>query len=69
MTKTLKINGMMCSHCTGRVQEALNKLDGVTASVTLDNGGTAVVTLTKNISDDTLRSVVTDAGYEVISIK
>ena len=69
MTKTIKINGMMCSHCTGRVQEALNKLDGVTASVTLDNGGTAVVTLTKNISDDTLRSVVTDAGYEVISIK
>lgn len=47
MTKTIKINGMMCSHCTGRVGEVLNAIDGVSAEVSLDNGGQAVVTLAK----------------------
>ncbi len=69
MTKTIKINGMMCSHCTGRVSDALNAIDGVTADVTLDNGGEARVTLAKDVSDDALRSAVTDAGYEVTAIE
>ena len=69
MTKTIKINGMMCSHCTGRVSDALNALDGVTAQVTLDNGGQAVVTLAKDVSDETLTKTVTDAGYEVTRIE
>lgn len=68
MTKTIKINGMMCSHCTGRVSDALNALDGVSADVTLDNGGQAVCTLSADISDETLKKTVTDAGYEVIGI-
>ncbi|MCH5209571.1 MAG: heavy metal translocating P-type ATPase [Oscillospiraceae bacterium] len=69
MTKTIRINGMMCSHCTGRVSDALNAIDGVTAEVTLDNGGQAVVTLNKDVSNETLTKTVTDAGYEVVGIE
>lgn len=69
MKKTLKIKGMSCSHCTGRVSEALNAISGVNAEVTLDNGGQAVVTLSTEVSDDTLVKTVTDAGYEVISVE
>lgn len=69
MTKTIKINGMMCSHCTGRVGEVLNAIDGVSAEVSLDNGGQAVVTLTKDVSDDVLKKAVVDAGYEVVGIE
>ena len=69
MTKTIKINGMMCSHCTGRVGEVLNAIDGVSAEVSLDNGGQAGVTLAKDVSDDVLKKAVVDAGYEVICIE
>ena len=69
MIKTIKIKGMMCGHCTGRVQEALNAIDGVSAEVSLNNGGEAVVTLSSDISEDVLVKTVTDAGYEVLSIK
>ena len=69
MTKTIKINGMMCSHCTGRVGEVLNAIDGVSAEVSLDNGGQAVVTLAKDVSDDVLKKAVVDAGYEVVGIE
>ena len=68
MEKTIKINGMSCSHCTGRVQDALNGIDGVKAQVSLDDGGKAVVEISGAVSDDTLKKTVTDAGYEVISI-
>lgn len=66
MTKIIKINGMMCSHCTNRVQEALNSIDGVIAQVSLDNGGQAVITLSEDIDDDILKSAIINAGYEVI---
>ena len=69
MTKTIKINGMMCSHCTGRVGEVLNAIDGVSAEVSLDNGGQAVVTLAKDVSDDVLKKAVVVAGYEVVGIE
>lgn len=68
MTKTIKIKGMMCSHCTGRVEQALNALDGVEATVTLDNGGQAVVTMADGVAVETLTKTVTDAGYEVVSV-
>lgn len=67
MTKTIKIKGMMCSHCTGRVSEALNAIEGVSAEVTLDNGGQAIVT--GDVADELLIKTVTDAGYEVTDIK
>ena len=68
MTKTIKIKGMMCGHCTGRVSDALNAIDGVKAEVPLDNGGQAVVTLGQDVSDETLTNTITDAGDEVVSV-
>lgn len=68
MKKTIHIEGMSCSHCTGRVEKALNALDGVCATVSLEEKA-AAVTLSKEVSDDVLRAAVTDAGYEVTGIE
>lgn len=68
MNKVMKIEGMMCSHCTGRVDKALNGIDGVTAKVSLEDK-CAYITLSKEVSDQTLTQAVTDAGYEVVSIQ
>lgn len=67
MKKTMKIEGMSCSHCSSRVEKALNELNGVNAEVNLEEKE-AVITLTENVSDDVLIKAVTDAGYEVKSI-
>ena len=69
MTKTIKIKVMMCPHCTVRVQDALNAIEGVSAEVNLDDGGKAVVTFADSVSEDVLVKTVTDAGYEVIGIE
>ena len=66
MEKTLKIEGMMCMHCSGRVQKALEAIDGVESANVSHETGTAVVTLSGNVSDDALKKAVTDAGYEVV---
>ena len=68
MKKVLKIEGMMCSHCTGRVDKVLNDMDGVKATVSLE-GKSAEVELTKDVSDEALVKAVTDAGYEVVDIQ
>ena len=67
MKKTLKIDGMMCSHCTGRVSQALNAIDGVSAEVSLEDKA-AYVTLTADVADDVLIQAVTDAGYTVTEV-
>lgn len=67
MKKTIRIEGMMCSHCTGRVEKALAALDGVAVDVDLASGN-ASVTLCGPVSDDALRKAVEDAGYTVVSI-
>ena len=66
MEKTLKIEGMMCMHCSGRVQKALEALEGVESAQVSHESGTAVVTLSKPVADDVLKKAVTDAGYEVV---
>jgi Cu+-exporting ATPase len=68
MTKTIEIEGMMCSHCTGRVESALKAVAGVTeVSVSLD-AKNAVVTLVDTVTNETLEKAVTDAGYQVTAI-
>lgn len=67
MTRTMTIEGMMCMHCQGRVEKALNALDGVTATVNLE-AKTATVTCAEGTDDAALTKAVTDAGYEVVSI-
>lgn len=68
VNKTIHIDGMMCNHCTGRVEKALNDLPGVEATVDLDSKS-AAVTCTPDVSDDTLRQAVEDAGYHVTGIR
>ncbi len=68
MKKTMIIEGMMCAHCSGRVEKALNAIDGVTAKVDLE-AKTAHIELAKEVSDEVLKNAVTEAGYEVIDLK
>lgn len=68
MTKTMEIDGMMCSHCEGRVKQCLEGLSQVSAADVSHEKGTAVVTLTAEVSNDVLKKTVEDQGYNVISI-
>lgn len=68
MTKTMKIDGMMCSHCEGRVKQSLEGLAQVSQAEVSHKKGTAVVTLTAEVSNDVLKKTVEDQGYNVISI-
>lgn len=68
MTRTIKINGMMCGHCEARVKKALEAVDGVESAVVSHEQGTAVVTAADTVSDDVLTKAVTDQDYEVVSI-
>lgn len=69
MNKTMIIEGMMCSHCTGRVQKVLEAVEGVTSvTMSLENKSAELV-LNAEVADDTLKAVVTEAGYEVIEIR
>lgn len=67
MKKIIEINGMSCGHCQARVEQALNAIAGVEAKVELKKNR-AVVNLKSEVSDETLKGVVTEAGYEVVSI-
>ena len=66
MAKTMKIEGMMCAHCSGRVEKALNDLPGVTATVDL---GAGTASVQGDVSDEFLTKSVTDAGYKVVGIQ
>lgn len=66
MEKTMKIEGMMCAHCSGRVEKALNSLPGVTAVVNLEAGTASV---RGDASDEALTKAVAGAGYTVVSIQ
>lgn len=68
MTKTMKIDGMMCSHCEGRVKQSLEGLAQVSQAEVSHEKGTAVVKLTAEVSNDVLKKTVEDQGYNVISI-
>lgn len=69
IVKTISIEGMMCSHCTGTVEKALNAVDGVNnVTVSLENKN-AVVTVDDTVIDKQLKEVVTNAGYKVTGIK
>jgi len=69
MNKTMKIEGMMCAHCTGRVEKALSAIDGVSAVEMSLEGKSATLTLNKDVDNKVLTDAVTEAGYEVVSIQ
>lgn len=65
--KTLLIKGMSCMHCSARVEKALNAIDGVEAKVDL-NSNSALVKLSKEISDETFKTAVDNVGYECVGV-
>ena len=69
MNKTMKIEGMMCAHCTGRVEKALAAIDGVSAVEMSLEGKSATLTLSKEVDNQVLTDAVTQAGYEVVSVQ
>ena len=69
MTKTMKIEGMMCGHCEATVKKALEALDQVESAVVSHEAGTAVVTLKAEIADDVLKKAVEDKDYKVLGIE
>ena len=68
MTKTMKIEGMMCGHCEARVKKVLEALDGVETAEVSHEKGTAVVTLSSAVEDDVLKKAVEEQDYKVISV-
>lgn len=68
MEKTMKIEGMMCSHCEAAVKKALEAIAGVASADASHEKGTAVVTLASEVSDDALKKAVEDNDYKVTAI-
>ena len=68
MTKTMKIEGMMCGHCEATVKKALEAIDGVNSAEVSHEAGTAVVELSEGVQDEVLKKAVEDKDYKVISI-
>ncbi len=65
--KTLQIKGMSCGHCAARVEKVLNSIDGVEAKVDLISNS-AKLSLSKEVSYDTLKTCVDNIGYEVVGM-
>jgi copper chaperone CopZ len=65
--KTLQIKGMSCGHCSARVEKVLNSIEGVEAKVDLETNS-AKLSLSKDVSYETLKSSVDNIGYEVVGM-
>ncbi len=69
MKKTMKIEGMMCDHCEATVKKCLEEIDGVTSAEVSHTNGTAVITLSADISDEALKAAVEAKDYKVTDIE
>ena len=69
MTKTMKIEGMMCGHCEARVKKTLEGIAGVETAEVSHTAGTAVVTLKEDVANDVLKSAVEAQDYKVLSVE
>lgn len=69
MTKTIKIEGMMCSHCEVAVKKALEAVDGVVSAEASHEKKNAVVTLSKDVPNDVLKKAVEDKEYTVLDVE
>lgn len=68
MTKTLRIEGMMCGHCEATVKKALEAVAGVESADVSHTAGTAVVTLSGDVADSVLKAAVEAKDYKVVSV-
>lgn len=69
MTKTIKIEGMMCPHCEARVKKTLETMAEVTEAQVSHKEGTAIVTLSAPVADEVLKKAIEDQGYPVLEIR
>lgn len=69
MKKEIMIEGMSCGHCSGRVEKALNELEGVVVDAVNLDAKNAIVQVTETVTDELLKETVEDAGYDVVEIK
>ena len=69
LVRTMKIEGMMCGHCEATVKRALEALPNVASAEVSHEAGTAVVTLTAPVADETLRQAVEAEDYTVTEIE
>ena len=69
MEKTMKIEGMMCTHCQARVKKALEAVEGVSGAAVSYESGTAVVKLSADVSDETLAKAVEAQDYKVLGVE
>ena len=66
MTKTLKIEGMMCEHCEARVKKTLEAIDGIETAAPDHNANTAVITLSKDVPVDTIKAAIEAQDYKFV---
>ena len=69
MQKTMKIEGIMCGHCEATVKKTLEAIQGVEEAVVSHETGTAVVTLSGDVSSDILKDAVEAKDYQVLEIQ
>ena len=69
MKKLMKIEGMMCPHCSGRVKKALEETAGIAAAEVSHETGTADVTLSAEMTNEALAAIVEAQGYKVLSVE
>ena len=69
MKKVMKIEGMMCMHCSGRVKKCLEALEQVETAEVSHESGKAIVTLNTAVADDLLKTTVEEQGYTVTGIE
>jgi len=67
--KTVTVKGMMCGHCEARVKKALEEISGIDEAVVGREKGTAIISLSSDVSDKTVKKAIQDAGYKFIGIK
>lgn len=69
MTKTILINGMMCSHCEATVKKALEAIDGVEEAVVSHENGTAVVTLSRDVDEKDFKSAIEEKDFGFVEVQ
>lgn len=69
MEKTIKIEGMMCGHCSGRVKKCLEQIEGIESADVSHEIGTAVVKMNKEVPDEVLIKTIEEEGYKVLGIE
>ena len=69
MKKLIHVEGMGCQNCVKHVKEALEGLDGVSSAEVSLESNTALITMSKDVADEAIRSAIDEAGYDVAKIE